>query len=107
MRQKQKEDPLRKASTFLQRAKEFQTANAEYKGNEYLDDVKVEKPKVEKEQVIDITPIQTETETTTMPQSIDNRIKGLKIALKFAKGDSASSIEKRIKGLEIAQIMKR
>ena len=98
-------NPLRKASNFVQRVKEFKSVNVEYKGNEYLDDVKAEKPKVEKEQVIDITPIQSET--PTMPQSIDNRIKGLKIALKFAKGNNAISIEKRIKGLEIAQRMKR
>jgi hypothetical protein len=104
-RQIQKSNPLRKASNYIQRVKEFQSVNVEYKGNEYLDDVKSEKPKVQKEKVIDITPIQTET--TTMPQSIDNRIKGLKIALKFAKGDSAISIEKRIKGLEIAQRMKK
>ena len=104
-RQLEKSNPLRKASNYIQRVKEFKSVNVEYKGNEYLDDVNVEKEKIEKEQVIDITPIQTET--TTMPQSIDNRIKGLKIALKFAKGDNASSIEKRIKGLEIAQRMKR
>ena len=104
-RQLEKSNPLRKASNYIQRVKEFQSVNVEYKGNEYLDDVKAEKPKVEKEQVIDITSIQTET--PTIPQSIDNRIKGLKIALKFAKGDSAISIEKRIKGLEIAQRMKR
>jgi hypothetical protein len=104
-RQLEKSNPLRKASNYIQRVKEFKSVNVEYKGNEYLDDVKAEKPKVEKEQVIDITPIQTET--PTMPQSIDNRIKGLKIALKFAKGDNAISIEKRIKGLEIAQRMKR
>ena len=104
-RQLEKSNPLRKASNYIQRVKEFKSVNVEYKGNEYLDDVKAEKPKVEKEQVIDITPIQSET--TTMPQSIDNRIKGLKIALKFAKGDNAISIEKRIKGLEIAQRMKR
>lgn len=106
-RQLEKSNPLRKASNYIQRVKEFKSENVEYKGNEYLDDVKAETLKVKKEQVIDITPIQTETITTSMPQGIDNRIKGLKIALKFAKGDSVISIEKRIKGLEIAQRIKR
>ena len=37
--------------------------------------------------------------------SIDDRIKGLKIVLKLAKGDKKTLIEKRIKGLEIVQKM--
>ena len=95
MRQKQKEDPLRKASTFLQRAKEFQTANAEYKGNEYLDDIKIDEVKVEKTIEVNAKVIKTLT--------IDDRIKGLKIVLKLAKGDKKALIEKRIKGLEIVK----
>lgn len=112
-RQLEKQNPLRKASNFIQRAKEFQSVNDEYKGNEYLDDVKVEKPKEPKVEVIDIIPNQTETPVeiellpVTMPQGLDSRIKGLKIGLKFAKGDNKSAIEKRIKGLEIAQRMKK
>lgn len=106
-RQLEKLNPLRKASNYIQRVKEFKSVNVEYKGNEYLDDVKVEKVKVQKEQIIDLPPVQTKTLTTNAPQGIDNRIKGLKIALKFAKGESASSIQKRIKGLEIAQRMKK
>jgi len=39
--------------------------------------------------------------------SIDDKIKGLRIALKFAKGDTASLIEKKIKGFEIAKRMKK
>ena len=81
--------------------------NEEYKGNEYLDDVKVEKPKEPKVEVIDITPVEIEAIPATMPQGLDSRIKGLKIALKFAKGDNKDSIEKRIKGLEIAQRIKK
>ena len=38
-----------------------------------------------------------------MAQSIENRIKGLKIALKVATGKQKTSISKRIKGLEIAK----
>ena len=112
-RQLEKQNPLRKASNFIQRVKEFQSVNEEYKGNEYLDDVKVAKPKEPKVEVIDITPIQIETPVgieaipATMPQGLDSRIKGLKIALKFAKGDNKGSIEKRIKGLEIAQRIKK
>ena len=37
--------------------------------------------------------------------SIDDRIKGLKIVLKLAKGDKKALIEKRIKGLEIVKKM--
>ena len=37
--------------------------------------------------------------------SIDDRIKGLKIVLKLAKGDNKALIEKRIKGLEIVKKM--
>ena len=95
MRQKEKENPLRKASTFLQRAKEFQTANAEYKGNEYLDDIKVAEVEVEKTIEVNAKVIKTLT--------IDDRIKGLKIVLKLAKGDNKAIIEKRIKGLEIVK----
>ena len=97
-RQADKQNPLRKASNYIQRAKEFQSVNVEYKGNEYLDDIKIPKEKVQKEVIAEAVEIKS--------SSIDDKIKGLRIALKFAKGDSASLIEKKIKGFEIAKRMK-
>ena len=98
-RQADKQNPLRKASNYIQRAKEFQSVNAEYKGNEYLDDIKIPKEKVEKEVIAEAVEVKS--------SSIDDKIKGLRIALKFAKGDSASLIEKKIKGFEIAKKMQK
>ena len=98
-RRTEKQNPLRKASNYIQRAKEFQSVNAEYKGNEYLDDVKIPKEKIQKEVIAEAVEVKS--------SSIDDKIKGLRIALKFAKGDSASLIEKKIKGFEIAKRMKK
>ena len=98
-RQADKQNPLRKASNYIQRAKEFQSVNAEYKGNEYLDDIKIPKEKVKKEVIAEAVEVKS--------SSIDDKIKGLRIALKFAKGDSASLIEKKIKGFEIAKKMQK
>jgi hypothetical protein len=98
-RRTEKQNPLRKASNYIQRAKEFQSVNAEYKGNEYLDDIKIPKEKVKKEVIAEVVEVKS--------SSIDDKIKGLRIALKFAKGDSASLIEKKIKGFEIAKKMQK
>ena len=98
-RQADKQNPLRKASNYIQRAKEFQSVNTEYKGNEYLDDIKIPKEKVQKEVIEEAVEVKS--------SSIDDKIKGLRIALKFAKGDSASLIEKKIKGFEIAKKMQK